>query len=250
MNLTASIWTADGCSSISFLSVALLQLNTSYVSDCQADQAFDEKKKKSVWWMMSASATQKQWVWLSSVLQMFSRLPQSQAHRSTDGSPQAWPQAWSWAAEASRWPAALSVCLSVCQKASSRLMVTAWKVGCCSRGRSFSVCGHSKIRVEITTAPLKLLFLQSWGGELHMLLLKITWKLLFFLRIIFFSNVFHRKVWNVWMFQILFCMFFTSTFLECQIWSLWFSWGTSPRFQEIYRPWIVLPFRNGESTYT
>lgn len=85
-----------------------------------------------------------------------------------------------------------SVCLSVCHKASSRLMVTAWKVGCCSRGRSFSVCGHSKISVEITTAPLKLLFLQSWGGELHMLLLKITWKLLY----IFFKNNFFSQCFS------------------------------------------------------
>lgn len=165
--------------------------------------------------MMSASATQKQWVWLSSVLQMFSRLPQSQAHRSTDGSPQAWPQAWSWAAEASRWPAALSVCLSVCYKASSRLMVTAWKVGCCSRGRSFSVCGHSKIRVEITTAPLKLLFLQSWGGELHMLLLKITWKLLFFLRIIFFPMFFIGRSEMCECFK-----FFSACFLPQHFWNV------------------------------
>lgn len=48
----------------------------------------------------------------------------------------------------------------------------------------------------------------------------------------------------------IFWMFFTSAFLECQIWSFWFSWGTSLRFQVIFRPWILLSFRNEESVYS
>lgn len=114
-----------------------------------------------------------------------------------------------------RQVAGLQLCLSVCYKASSRLMVTAWKVGCRSRGRSFSVCGHSKIRVEITTAPLKLLFLQSWGGELHMLLLKITWKLLFFLRIIFFPMFFIGRSEMCECFK-----FFSACFLPQHFWNV------------------------------
>lgn len=48
----------------------------------------------------------------------------------------------------------------------------------------------------------------------------------------------------------IFRMFFTSAFLECQIWSFWFSWGTPLRFQAIFRPWILLSFKNEEIVYS
>lgn len=48
----------------------------------------------------------------------------------------------------------------------------------------------------------------------------------------------------------IFWIFFTTAFLECQIWSFWFSYRTSLKNQAILRLWILLSFRNEGSVYS